>query len=388
MRRSSIAAGRRARPALDAIKDKVAGRSLRAAADAGRRTARPGPVRRRRCAPGCAPFRSSRRRAERRRRSSRSCRMTRQDQWERVAVPFTRGTYALDPDGTAEQRDADARHAAPLRARVGARRRRSPPTRGSIASIFTDSFTYPSVNVIAKVPGRDREAARRVRALQRASGSRRRALHGERRQHLERRRRQRDDVRGAAGDRPRDVGVAGPPVGAVHLAWRRRARADGLALVRRSTRPCRSTSIVAVPQRRHDGPQRSEDGGAARRAAAASQLAGARRHRARREQGRVAVRRSIRPGTIRIIARAGTTAAIICRTRATACRRCSSRRCCTPDYHTPFDNPDRIDVAKLTKMTRWMYATGRAVAEADKAPAVDPTFKLERCRDFTGRYGC
>jgi Zn-dependent M28 family amino/carboxypeptidase len=39
-----------------------------------------------------------------------------------------------------------------------------------------------------------------------------------------------------------------------------------------------------------------------------------------------------------------------------------------PDYHTPFDNPDRIDVAKLTKMTRWMYATGRAVAEATKGP--------------------
>ena len=57
-----------------------------------------------------------------------------------------------------------------------------------------------------------------------------------------------------------------------------------------------------------------------------------------------------------------------------------------PDYHTPFDNPDRIDITKLTKMTKWMYATGRAVAEADKAPAIDPTFKLERCNDFTGRY--
>jgi Zn-dependent M28 family amino/carboxypeptidase len=56
------------------------------------------------------------------------------------------------------------------------------------------------------------------------------------------------------------------------------------------------------------------------------------------------------------------------------------------DYHTPFDNPDRIDIAKLAKMTRWMYATGRAVAEADKAPALDPAFKLERCRDFTGNY--
>ena len=56
------------------------------------------------------------------------------------------------------------------------------------------------------------------------------------------------------------------------------------------------------------------------------------------------------------------------------------------DYHTPFDNPDRIDVAKLTKMTRWMYQTGRTVADAAKRPAVDPAFKLERCRDFTGDY--
>jgi hypothetical protein len=57
-----------------------------------------------------------------------------------------------------------------------------------------------------------------------------------------------------------------------------------------------------------------------------------------------------------------------------------------PDYHTPMDNPDRIDIAKLARMTRWMYATGRAVAEADRAPAADPAFKLERCRDFTGNY--
>ena len=49
-----------------------------------------------------------------------------------------------------------------------------------------------------------------------------------------------------------------------------------------------------------------------------------------------------------------------------------------PDYHTPRDNPDRIDLAKLTRMTRWMYATGRLVGETDKRPAVDPNFKLER----------
>jgi Zn-dependent M28 family amino/carboxypeptidase len=56
------------------------------------------------------------------------------------------------------------------------------------------------------------------------------------------------------------------------------------------------------------------------------------------------------------------------------------------DYHTPFDNPDRIDIAKLARMTRWMYATGRTVAETVKPPSVDPAFKLERCRDYTGNY--
>jgi Zn-dependent M28 family amino/carboxypeptidase len=57
-----------------------------------------------------------------------------------------------------------------------------------------------------------------------------------------------------------------------------------------------------------------------------------------------------------------------------------------PDYHTPRDNPDRIDITKLARMTRWMYATGRVVADVDKRPAVDPNFKLERCRDSTGDY--
>jgi Zn-dependent M28 family amino/carboxypeptidase len=49
-----------------------------------------------------------------------------------------------------------------------------------------------------------------------------------------------------------------------------------------------------------------------------------------------------------------------------------------PDYHTPRDDPDRIDVAKLTRMAQWMYATGWAVAETSARPAVDPGFKLER----------
>src|SRR5262249_22922732 len=36
------------------------------------------------------------------------------------------------------------------------------------------------------------------------------------------------------------------------------------------------------------------------------------------------------------------------------------------DYHTPADNPDKIDTAKLTRMTKWMYATGRSVGNADR----------------------
>ena len=49
-----------------------------------------------------------------------------------------------------------------------------------------------------------------------------------------------------------------------------------------------------------------------------------------------------------------------------------------PDYHTPRDEPSRIDVAKLTRMARWIYATGWAVAERAERPGVDPGFKLER----------
>lgn len=42
-----------------------------------------------------------------------------------------------------------------------------------------------------------------------------------------------------------------------------------------------------------------------------------------------------------------------------------------PDYHTPKDEPSRIDIAKLKKMTDWMYSTGWMVSETIKKPAVD-----------------
>ncbi len=49
-----------------------------------------------------------------------------------------------------------------------------------------------------------------------------------------------------------------------------------------------------------------------------------------------------------------------------------------PDYHTAKDEPARIDYGKLTNMTRWMYLTGWAVANQPARPTVDAGFKLER----------
>ena len=48
------------------------------------------------------------------------------------------------------------------------------------------------------------------------------------------------------------------------------------------------------------------------------------------------------------------------------------------DYHTPMDNPDRIDIAKLTRMTQWMYLTGWLVGNVKERPGIDPNFQLER----------
>jgi hypothetical protein len=49
-----------------------------------------------------------------------------------------------------------------------------------------------------------------------------------------------------------------------------------------------------------------------------------------------------------------------------------------PDYHTPRDNPENIDIAKLTRMTKWMYATGWIIGNAPQRPDLVPGFKLER----------
>lgn len=49
-----------------------------------------------------------------------------------------------------------------------------------------------------------------------------------------------------------------------------------------------------------------------------------------------------------------------------------------PDYHTPRDEPARIDYVKLRKMTDWMYMTGWLVANTPRKPRIDQGFKLER----------
>lgn len=49
-----------------------------------------------------------------------------------------------------------------------------------------------------------------------------------------------------------------------------------------------------------------------------------------------------------------------------------------PRYHTPDDEPDRINYPKLTRVTKWMYATGWLAANAGARPAIDPGVKLER----------
>ena len=49
-----------------------------------------------------------------------------------------------------------------------------------------------------------------------------------------------------------------------------------------------------------------------------------------------------------------------------------------PDYHTPKDEPDRINIPKLTNMTRWMYLTGWDVANRPERVRLVDGFKLER----------
>lgn len=49
-----------------------------------------------------------------------------------------------------------------------------------------------------------------------------------------------------------------------------------------------------------------------------------------------------------------------------------------PDYHTPKDEPDRINTAKVTRIAKWIYLTGWDVANRPTRVRVDDGFKLER----------
>ena len=51
-----------------------------------------------------------------------------------------------------------------------------------------------------------------------------------------------------------------------------------------------------------------------------------------------------------------------------------------PDYHTPKDEAQRIDIPKLTRMTQWMYATGWSVSETGQRPALDPSSSVNISR--------
>lgn len=48
------------------------------------------------------------------------------------------------------------------------------------------------------------------------------------------------------------------------------------------------------------------------------------------------------------------------------------------DYHTPMDEAKRIDIRKLTRMSQWMYRTGLKIANTLPRPRLEAEFKLER----------
>jgi hypothetical protein len=305
------------------------------------------------------------------------------DQWNRVAFPFQRGTYALDPDGTAEPR-TPTRGMPVLYVREAALAGPLAADARLTASIFTDSFTYPSVNVIAKVPGRDaklRDEYVLFSAHQDHDGDRYPV--------------QGDSIWNGADDNA-TTSVALLAIGRAFAASPARrsalfiwhgAEERGLMgsrwYVKHPTVPLKTivaclngdmmgrndpktaALLGALPPHRNS-PELVEMALAANKAVSGFEVDHSWDDPEHREGWYY--RSDHLP-----YARSGVPALFF-------------STLLHADYHTPFDNPDRIDVAKLTKMTRWMYATGRTVAEADRAPALDPTFKLERCRDFTGNY--
>ena len=305
------------------------------------------------------------------------------DQWNRVAIALPRGSYGLDPDGTGSPLRA-TRGAPLLYVKASALGGAIDPGARVVARMTTDTFTYPSVNVVAKVPGRDprlNDEYVLFSAHQDHDGVRF-PVAG-------------DDIWNGADDNA-TTAVALLAIGrAISAQPGRRsalfvwhgAEERGLMgsrwYVKHPTVPL--TSIVACLN--GDMMGRNDPGTAALLGALPP-------HRNSPELVQIALdaNKAVSQFTIDSswddpqhregwyyrsdhlpYARAGVPALFF-------------TTLLHADYHTPFDNPDRIDTGKLTRMTRWMYATGRALAEADGRPAVDPAFKLERCRDSTGNY--
>jgi hypothetical protein len=305
------------------------------------------------------------------------------DQWNRVAFTFPRGSYALDPDGTVEPR-TPARGTPLLYVRESALAGPLAADARLTASIFTDTFTYPSVNIVAKVTGRDSKLRNEYvlfSAHQDHDGERYPV--------------QGDSIwNGADDNATASVALlaagrafaASPGRRSALFIWHG-AEERGLMgsrwYVKHPTVPLRSivaclngdmlgrndpktaALLGALPPHRNS-PELVEMALAANTAVSGFEVDHSWDDPQHREGWYY--RSDHLP-----YARAGVPALFF-------------STLLHADYHTPFDNPDRIDVAKLTRMTRWMYATGRTVAETEQAPAVDPTFKLERCRDFTGNY--
>jgi len=305
------------------------------------------------------------------------------DQWARVAATVPRGTYGLDPDGTAEPR-VPPRAMPLLYIREAALGRALGADARLTASISADTFTYPSVNVIAKVPGRDPALATQYvlfSAHQDHDGERY-PVNG-------------DAIWNGADDNATTAVAllaigramsASPPRRSTLFIWHgseERGLMGSRWYVKHPTVPLQSVVAVlngdmmgrndptqaallgALPPHRNS-PELVQMAMAANTAVAGFTVDSSWDDPQHREGWYY--RSDHLP-----YARAGV-AALFFTTLLHA------------DYHTPFDNPDRIDLAKLTRMTRWMYATGRAAADADRAPALDPAFKLERCTDYTGKY--
>jgi len=305
------------------------------------------------------------------------------DQWDRTVYTFARGMYALDPDGTAPPR-VPARGVPLLYVRESSLGGPLTDNARLVATVFTDSFQFPSVNIIAKVPGRDPRLANEhvIYSSHQDHDGVRYPVTG-------------DNIWNGADDNA-TTSVALLAIGrAVVAAPGRRtslfiwhgAEERGLMgsrwYVKHPTVPL--TSIAAVLNGDMIGRNDPET---------ASLLGATAPHRNSQELVDIALKANTDITKFKIdtswddpqhregwyyrsdhlsYARAGVAAVFF-------------TTLLHPDYHTPGDNPDRIDLAKLTRMTKWMYATGQAVANADKMPAVDPNFKLERCRDSTGDY--